>query len=90
MVCRDRALLHRDGGDLTDEARMQTWLDVEIAVCEAWAELGESLGGVAEIKSKAAFDVARVLEIEGHPLRRNRLPDQRAEYGRCFQVHPLA
>lgn len=49
----------------TDEARMQTWLDVEIAVCEAWAELGEiPLEAVAEIKSKAAFDVARVLEIE--------------------------
>ncbi len=49
----------------TDEARMQTWLDVEIAVCEAWAELGEiPWEAVAEIKSKAAFDVARVLEIE--------------------------
>lgn len=49
----------------TDEARMQTWLDVEIAVCEAWAELGEiPWAAVAEIKSKAAFDVARVLEIE--------------------------
>ena len=44
---------------------MTTWLEVEIAVCEAWAELGEiPVDAVAEIKAKAAFDVARVLEIE--------------------------
>ena len=24
----------------TDEARMAAWLDVELAVCDAWAELG--------------------------------------------------
>lgn len=49
----------------TDHARMQTWLEVEIAVCEAWAELGEiPWEAVEEIKAKAAFDVARVLEIE--------------------------
>ena len=49
----------------SDESRMETWLQVEIAVCEAWAERGmippEAL---AEIKEKAAFDVARVQEIE--------------------------
>jgi adenylosuccinate lyase len=49
----------------TEEAKMTTWLEVEIAVCEAWAELGEiPVDAVAEIKAKAAFDVARVLEIE--------------------------
>ncbi|MHB1343706.1 MAG: adenylosuccinate lyase [Thermoleophilia bacterium] len=49
----------------TDEARMATWLEVEIAVCEAWEELGEiPTEAVAEIKAKAAFDVARVNEIE--------------------------
>ncbi len=49
----------------TDEARMATWLEVEIAVCEAWAELGEvPVEALAEIKERAAFDVARVNEIE--------------------------
>lgn len=49
----------------TDQARMQTWLEVEIAVCEAWAELGQiPWKAVEEIKAKASFDVQRVLEIE--------------------------
>jgi adenylosuccinate lyase len=49
----------------TDEAKMATWLEVEIAVCEAWAELGEiPEEAVEQIKAKASFDVARVLEIE--------------------------
>lgn len=49
----------------TDEAKMATWLEVEIAVCEAWVELGEiPADAVAEIKAKAAFDPARVREIE--------------------------
>jgi adenylosuccinate lyase len=49
----------------TDEARMAAWLQVELAVCEAWAELGEiPAGAVAEIKQKACFDCARVREIE--------------------------
>ena len=49
----------------TDEAKMSTWLEVEIAVCEAWVELGEIPADVvAEIKAKAAFDPARVREIE--------------------------
>ncbi len=29
----------------TDEARMAAWLQVELAVCEAWAELGEIPAG---------------------------------------------
>jgi len=49
----------------TDETKMSTWLEVEIAVCEAWVELGEIPADVvAEIKAKAAFDPARVREIE--------------------------
>lgn len=48
-----------------DESRMATWLEVEIAVCEAWAERGLiPAEALAQIKEKAAFDVARVLEIE--------------------------
>jgi adenylosuccinate lyase len=49
----------------TDEARMAAWLEVELAVCEAWARLGRIPDeALAEIKSKARFDVKRVNEIE--------------------------
>ncbi len=49
----------------TDEARMQAWLEVELAVCEAWTELGRISSEVmGEIRQKAAFDVERVNEIE--------------------------
>ena len=49
----------------TDQARMAAWLQVELAVCEAWARLGEiPEEAVAEIRQKAAFDVDRVNEIE--------------------------
>ena len=49
----------------TDQARMAAWLQVEVAVCEAWARLGEiPVAAIAEIKDKARFDVDRVNEIE--------------------------
>lgn len=49
----------------TDEARMTAWLQVELAVCEAWSRLGEiPEDALMEIKEKAAFDVRRVCEIE--------------------------
>lgn len=49
----------------TDEYKFQTWLQVEIAVCEAQAQLGRiPAEAVATIKEKAKFDVARILEIE--------------------------
>lgn len=45
--------------------RFQKWLDVEIAVCEAWCELGEiPADAVAVIKKKAAFSIDRIDEIE--------------------------
>lgn len=45
--------------------RFQKWLDVEIAVCEAWCELGEiPAEAVAVIKEKAAFSIDRIDEIE--------------------------
>jgi adenylosuccinate lyase len=47
------------------ENRFQTWLDVEIAACEAWAELGKiPKGALAVIKKNAGFDVRRIDEIE--------------------------
>ncbi len=49
----------------TDEARMAAWLQVELAVCEAWTRLGRiPEEAMADIKAKAAFDVDRVCEIE--------------------------
>ncbi len=53
-------------GDLwTDDYKLKTWLQVEIAVCEAQAELGYiPAEAVEEIKAKANFDRDRVLEIE--------------------------
>ncbi|BAZ09668.1 adenylosuccinate lyase [Calothrix sp. NIES-4071] len=53
-------------GDLwTDSYKFQTWLQVEIAVCEAQAQLGYIPSeAVAEIKAKANFDTSRILEIE--------------------------
>lgn len=47
------------------ENRFRKWLDVEIAVCEAWAEMGEiPLEALEIIKKKAGFDVVRIEEIE--------------------------
>lgn len=45
--------------------KFQKWLDVEIAVCEVHADDGTiPADALAEIKSKAAFTVARIHEIE--------------------------
>ena len=71
---------------------MQTWLEVEIAACEAWASLGEiPPEAVAEIKAKAALRRrAGPGDRGGHAARRHRLPEQRRRVrGRRLQVHPL-
>jgi adenylosuccinate lyase len=65
-----RALIERytlpEMGDLwTDTYKLKTWLQVELAVCEAQAELGYIPAEAVEIiKAKANFDPKRVLEIE--------------------------
>lgn len=46
-------------------AKYQAWLDVELAACRALARRGEiPPGDLAEIEGKAAFDIARIDEIE--------------------------
>ncbi|MEQ8958480.1 MAG: adenylosuccinate lyase [Coleofasciculus sp. C2-GNP5-27] len=61
----ERYTLPEMGELWTDTYKFKTWLQVEIAVCEAKAELGEiPADAVAEIKTKANFDVDRILEIE--------------------------
>lgn len=48
-----------------DQFKFQTWLDIEILACEARAEMGEiPIEDVNNIKSKANFDLKRILEIE--------------------------
>jgi adenylosuccinate lyase len=53
-------------GDLwTDEYKFDSWLKVEIASCEAWAELGKIPKIAAKrIKRNASFTVKRILKIE--------------------------
>ncbi len=53
------------GAIWTDQNRFQKWLDVEMAVCEVWSELGEiPPDALKRIKRDAAFSVARIDEIE--------------------------
>ena len=47
------------------ENKYQKWLDVEIAACEAWSEIGEiPRDTVKFIKENAGFDIEKIDEIE--------------------------
>ncbi|MBQ7585639.1 MAG: adenylosuccinate lyase [Desulfovibrionaceae bacterium] len=49
----------------TLENRYKAWLEVEIAVCASWAEMGKVPNTALEdIREKASIDVPRILEIE--------------------------
>jgi adenylosuccinate lyase len=49
----------------SEQNKFATWLEVEIAVCEAWAKLGIIPdSAISVIKRKARFDVERIEEIE--------------------------
>ena len=62
----ERYTLPEMGSIWTDQNRYQKWLDVEIAVCEAWNRLGEIPSpALKRIKTKAGFSVERIEEIEG-------------------------
>jgi adenylosuccinate lyase len=61
----DRYTRPEMGAIWSDENRYGKWLEVELAVCEAWAELGRiPLPSLRRIKEKAAFTVPRIEEIE--------------------------
>ena len=61
----ERYTLPEMGNLWTEAYKLKTWLQVEIAVCEAQAELGYiPTEAVEEIKAHANFDPKRVLEIE--------------------------
>ena len=49
----------------SDESRFNAWLEVELAVCEAWHSLGViDAENMTQIRAKAGFDLARIYEIE--------------------------
>jgi adenylosuccinate lyase len=61
----ERYTLPEMGGLWTESYKYKTWLQVEVAVCEAQAELGKiPPEAIATIREKADFDPARILEIE--------------------------
>ncbi|ALF54228.1 adenylosuccinate lyase [Nostoc piscinale CENA21] len=61
----ERYTLPEMGNLWTEFYKFKTWLQVEIAACEAQAELGYiPSGAVEEIKAKANFEPKRILEIE--------------------------
>jgi len=49
----------------TDESQFQAWLDVELAACWAWSQLGRiPEEDVEKLYENASFDVDRIKEIE--------------------------
>jgi adenylosuccinate lyase len=56
----------KEMGDIwSDQAKYAAWLKVELAACRAWHRLGRiPAEDLREIEQKAAFEVARIDEIE--------------------------
>ncbi len=61
----ERYTLPEMGSLWSEEAKFRGWLDVEIAACQANAELGRvPAEALEQIRQRAAFSVRRILEIE--------------------------
>jgi len=61
----ERYTLPRMGEHWSLENKFRAWLRVEVAVCEAWHELGAIPDrDMEEIRTKADFDLERILELE--------------------------
>jgi adenylosuccinate lyase len=61
----DRYTLPEMGAIWSENAKFQKWLEVELAVCEAHAEMGTiPREALDQIKTRARFSVARINEIE--------------------------
>jgi adenylosuccinate lyase len=61
----ERYSLKRMADIWTEENKFRKWLDIEVAICEAYCEIGEiPRGDLKTIKDKAQFDVTRINEIE--------------------------
>jgi len=48
----------------SDEAKYDSWLEVELAVCDAWAEQGVISKADAEKIRKASYDIDKIAEYE--------------------------
>lgn len=49
----------------SEENKFRKWLEVELAACEAWSNLGKiPREALAKIRRKASFSIARINEIE--------------------------
>lgn len=61
----ERYTLPEMGKIWSEQAKFQGWLDVEIAACQANAELGRlPVEALQQIRERASFEVPRILEIE--------------------------
>ncbi len=61
----ERYTLPEMGAIWSEENRYRKWLEVELAVCQAWARLGKiPRKSLENIRKKAAFSVDRIEEIE--------------------------
>ena len=61
----DRYTRPEMGSIWTDENRYRKWLEVELAVCEAWARLGKiPPASLRRIRAKADFSVKRIEAVE--------------------------
>ncbi|MEB3318135.1 MAG: adenylosuccinate lyase [Cyanobacteriota bacterium] len=61
----ERYTLPEMGSLWSEEAKFRGWLEVEIAACQANAELGRvPADALEQIRQRAAFSVPRILEIE--------------------------
>ena len=61
----DRYTRPEMGAIWTEENKYRKWLDVEVAVCEAWAKLGKiPAPSLKNIREKAGFSVERIEETE--------------------------
>ena len=54
------------GAIWSEQSQFESWLEVELAACEAWAEFGEiPKEDVAVLRREAGFSIDRIHEIEG-------------------------
>jgi len=61
----ERYTLPAMGAIWSEENKLQNWLKIEVAACEAWAKLGKiPQPAVQVIKERACFDIKRIQEIE--------------------------
>ncbi|NMC26763.1 MAG: adenylosuccinate lyase [Syntrophomonadaceae bacterium] len=61
----ERYTLPAMGAIWSEQTKLDNWLKIEIAACEAWAQLGKiPADAVKEIQERARFDVLRIQEIE--------------------------